>query len=295
MKTRTCAVVIPHHRETLTPNELISLKNSLSKLNAWDIYFVMPENLSSTKIENVLLEMNSRAKILKVNSEFLSSFRSYNLMCMNKEFYKLFINYDFMLLCQLDCWIFKDALQSWIEQDFDYIGAPWPSGLSHKSFLRTWDKFLKYLYVLKISSFNPVYLPQGGNGGLSLRNTQAHIQVLDSTHYKKNWRFVRKHLFFYLMRFRICTLYDFLVKFFKHFKDSKGYCKSQELNEDIFFSFLIPAYHPTFKVAPPEIARFFSLESNIENELSQMKNLPFGLHKWDPVFTPGEVLILGAK
>jgi hypothetical protein len=40
------------------------------------------------------------------------------------DFYKRFRDYKFILIYQLDAYVFRDELEYWCEQDYDFIGAP---------------------------------------------------------------------------------------------------------------------------------------------------------------------------
>lgn len=59
------------------------------------------------------------------------TYSGYNRMCKQPWFYQQFIDlgYRYMLLTQLDVWIFQDNLEYFLnefdEKGYDYIGAPW--------------------------------------------------------------------------------------------------------------------------------------------------------------------------
>ena len=292
MNEKNCAVVIPHHRETFTQNEEVTLVNITSKLADWSIYLVVPDNLNLNNIYMTLKRIGRNVRIIQIRHEYLSSWRNYNRFCINAEFYKLFNAYKYMLLCQLDVWIFKDTLQYWLDKNYDYIGAPWPSSKSKKKILRIWDKLLSLLLVLRISQFNPEYVPVGGNGGLSLRNINAHIKILEDPMYRPNWNIFVKCLFHYFIRLRFVTLFIFIFKFFGGIGNPKQFFVSEEFNEDVYISSLLSLFQKAFKVAPPRVSKHFAVESNIKYELSKMKALPFGLHKWHLEFGTDELKAL---
>src|SRR5690606_21812645 len=74
-------------------------------------------------------------------------------------FYKRFLDYKFILIYQLDTFIFENNLDEWCKYDIDYVGAPWIDA--------EWIKKLKN----KISFIDKIILPVG-NGGLSLRKVK---------------------------------------------------------------------------------------------------------------------------
>ena len=50
--------------------------------------------------------------------------RSYSDYVLSSEFYDTFKAYDYMLLYQLDAFVFEDRLMEFWELKYDYIGAP---------------------------------------------------------------------------------------------------------------------------------------------------------------------------
>ena len=86
------------------------------------------------------------------------------MLWMSKQFYFRFLpNYKYMLIYQLDAWVFTDNLQEWCDKGYDYIGAP-------------------FLSIVKKNS--PRVIFKGvGNGGLSLRRIQYCIDVLSLPRY----------------------------------------------------------------------------------------------------------------
>lgn len=83
---------------------------------------------------------------------------------LNPDLYKRFIDYEFMLVYQLDAWVFRDELFYWCDQGFDYIGAPWYEG------------YEKATHTSKIIS-------PSGNGGFSLRKNNSIMNALYKTFY----------------------------------------------------------------------------------------------------------------
>jgi hypothetical protein len=69
-------------------------------------------------------------------------------------FYEVFRQYEYMLIYQLDCWVFRDELEMWCDKGYDYIGAPF---------------FVKWFVD------RGIYV---GNGGFSLRKISNIIEYL---------------------------------------------------------------------------------------------------------------------
>jgi glycosyltransferase involved in cell wall biosynthesis len=92
--------------------------------------------------------------------EYFESVEKYNCLMMNGDFYKKHANYDFMLVYQLDAYVFRDELAYWCKKNFDYIGAPWFEGFS-------------------LSNNESKLLDVAGNGGFSLRKVKSFISILN--------------------------------------------------------------------------------------------------------------------
>jgi hypothetical protein len=83
------------------------------------------------------MSLSQKGKIFTVEiliKDFLKMFLTYSQLLMSKEFYELFIEYDYIIIYQLDCFVFKDSLENWLYTGFDYIGAPWVDGVKKTAF-----------------------------------------------------------------------------------------------------------------------------------------------------------------
>lgn len=138
-------IVIPVYKETLNHNEEISLKQCRKILGKYDIFFLKPKGMETDYLDE--------QKIIEVEAEYLTSRKKYSDYVLSLEFYDLFPAYDYMLIYQLDAFVFEDCLMNFCAYGYDYIGAPWPYGME----CHTCDNALWYV----------------GNGGLSLRNISA--------------------------------------------------------------------------------------------------------------------------
>ncbi|MCR4653395.1 MAG: hypothetical protein K5744_06845 [Eubacterium sp.] len=139
------AVVIPLYKERLSRNEIISLEQCRKVLGGYDFFFLSPERLN--------VPFRKDEKIVYTSKENLSSRKKYSDYVLSLEFYSLFDEYEFMLIYQLDAFVFEDKLEYFCGLDYDYIGAEWLYGLE----CHTQDGQLWYF----------------GNGGLSLRRVSA--------------------------------------------------------------------------------------------------------------------------
>ncbi|MEN9385588.1 MAG: hypothetical protein RLZZ185_329, partial [Bacteroidota bacterium] len=73
-------------------------------------------------------------------------------------FYDAFVNFEYILIHQLDAYVFEDQLLEWCAKGYDYIGAP----------------KLKKHHLSNTYSCQPVLL----NGGLSLRRVKPILRYI---------------------------------------------------------------------------------------------------------------------
>ena len=118
---RNVAIVIPYYKNDLTKTEQISLKACTQTLSSYDIFLVSPIKLDTSEIckEYPLL------KVKRFKNDYFNSLRGYNKLMLSEDFYSQFTGYSYILIYQLDAFVFKDELQIWVNKGYDYIGAPW--------------------------------------------------------------------------------------------------------------------------------------------------------------------------
>ena len=147
-------VVIPYYHFDLKETERISLEQCIKILGKYPIIFLVPDSMSEADyplIPNALFEVVPR--------EWLLSAATYNQMMLNEEFYQRFEKYKYILIHQLDAFVFSDRLLEMCRYGYDYIGAPWLAG-----------------YFYYINSNKCIW--RVGNGGFSLRKVDSIINLL---------------------------------------------------------------------------------------------------------------------
>jgi len=153
-------IVIPIYKETLTEAEKASLIQCCKVLNKHDFALMCPTDLDIGEYEKLLKSFGIRYRIERFDGRYFKSTKTYNLLMLSAEFYKRFVAYDFMLIYQLDAYVFRDELGYWCEQGYDFIGAPW----------NRFDLLRNKLHILKA----------GVNGGFSLRKIVSFVKVLEA-------------------------------------------------------------------------------------------------------------------
>lgn len=150
------AVVIPYYHRELTETEKISFRNCLDVLGHYPIVLIVPESMGEEGYPpepDLLFEA--------VPDAWMESVESYNRMMLSKDFYSRFLQYEYILVHQLDAFVFSDSLGRFCGYGYDFIGAPWLPGMYYPHNLKQcmW-------YV--------------GNGGFSLRRVSAFLNILDT-------------------------------------------------------------------------------------------------------------------
>lgn len=164
------AVLVPVYAENPSPKELKCFLNNCKVLSNRPIFLVAPESL------NVMAYNYAGVKTECFKPEFFKGIAGYNRLMLSEEFYDRFKDYKYILICQLDVFVFKDDLDYWVKSDFDFVGAPWIDRffnvLTYVAVKTNIFKALKLLFSTRKIN-NCV-----GNGGFSLRKTNTFLQSL---------------------------------------------------------------------------------------------------------------------
>lgn len=257
-----CIIIIPIYNSSLKKSEVISLNQCLKILGKHPICFVTNNELNLENYLSITINYEIKYYFEYFDKIYFESIKGYNKLLLNSDFYYRFKKFDYILIHQLDAFIFRDELDYWCEQGYDYIGAPWFENFN--------------------SNEEGYSLWKVGNGGLSLRKVKKFIHTL-SYHGP-----VYKPLYF---KSKICLrktshIAHFLVYFIFQcfgYKNSVSYLlQKNENNEDIFWSSTFHQSWIKMKVAPIDIAIKFSFERS-PNYLFSLNNkqLPFGCHAWE--------------
>ncbi len=257
MEKKDIVVVVPVYRSVLSEDEVISLAQCVKVLSGYSIVIVKPESLN---VSFILSEYPS-LHIETFPDQCFLSLRAYNKLVLDESFYKRFMKYQYMLIYQLDAYVFKDELLHWSNQGYDYIGAPWlPLKRRHLSLWGRNRLRLQYsLYRLINSQLlredDKYYYYQVGNGGFSLRKISKMIEI---TH-------------FYEKKISDCL------------DDNKPFYP-----EDVFL--LLELKSPKYRLRKPRYkeALKFSIEENPAGAYDlNNRELPFGCHAWNhPYYSP---------
>lgn len=155
-------IVIPVYKSELSYNEKISFKSILKFYEPSDISLAIPENL-------VVCDDLKDIEQQKFDESFFKSVMSYNKLMLSKSLYQRYVDFDFILIHQLDAFMFSKDLEYWCKQGYDYIGAPW---------LKSNNPLNSLLKSKKLKARQPIFF-KVGNGGFSLRKVETFLKFYD--------------------------------------------------------------------------------------------------------------------
>lgn len=187
-KTKKCVVIIPVYKKELSSVEKASLKQVVNILGYnYELVLVCPKSLD---ISNYNSTANYNFSLLRCSDGYFVSQRSYSDLCEEWQFYSAFSEYEFMVIYQLDAWVFEDRLEYFINLGYDYIGAPHLVGIKGKD-------------------------GENGNGGFCLRRIKVFLDVCKKTDFS-NFRALEDCVFtqnlksnFKLAPLDICRQFSF--------------------------------------------------------------------------------------
>lgn len=240
MKDTSVVIVIPIYKNTLTDGERLSLNRCMKIMENYPITFAQPESLDSSNIS-----FDGKIKVERFPNKYFKTVFGYNELMLSDFFYERFLDSKYILIYQLDAFVFRDELLEWCGKGYDYIGAPWIA--SENSFF----KKLIYLFASKKKKERRNIFYKVGNGGFSLRKTAKFHKIAQELKYEISENLKRDKDDFYIM-------------------------------EDIFWSITVPGAYPYFKIPSYEEALNFAIDRKPKRALALNENkLPFGCHGFD--------------
>jgi hypothetical protein len=255
MMSRVAAVVaIPVYKPTPTAPEARSLARCAAVLGHDPLTFFGPHSLDYGAYRSAV----PGAAVQTFDDRYFGSLSGYNALLLTPAFYAVFTRFGYLLIYQLDAFVFEDRLAEWCAKGYDYCGAPWLSGDGH------WAGV--------------------GNGGFSLRRVAACLEVLASRRRlsaAETWAQVRRTTPNPLVR---------ALKYHRKLLAAVGLCNDvgwflrkyirRGEPEDMFWGLHAPRFHPPFRVAPADEALHFAIEAGLEKAWPHLAGRPpFGCHR----------------
>ena len=253
MATSPAVVLIFAYKAELDWFEKVALRQCVRVLGRHPIRLVCPEGLNVEVYRAIAPDL----AVDFIPAGWMSSVRAYNRLHTLPFLYERYADFEFMLIHQLDAFVFRDELAYWCGQGWDYIGAPWFEDCADPYRAR------------------PIGV---GNGGFSLRRISAHLEVMHT------WRTMRpaKEVLTEWWTWSALLpnapwriLGDLVWRNCFHYR-----LNAFDGHEDGFWNCAGNRIEG-FRVAPYEAARRFSFECNAQRLYAECgKRLPFGCHAW---------------
>lgn len=233
-------VVIPIYRNTFSNLEMRSLRQTSEILKRYRISIIKPESLD---VSELLVSFPS-FHVRSFKDKYFDGIAGYNSLMMSADFYSSFQDSEYILICQTDAYVFRDELQEWCMEGYDYVGAPWLKKPIYNLPIVSWIMRLSYLRDKRLGRRNKQDLyNKVGNGGLSLRRVKSHLKVaVDERDRIVKYLSMRHHLY----------------------------------NEDVFWANIESFHYPS---AMRALAFSFDKYPSLCYRLNG-KQLPFGCHAW---------------
>lgn len=235
-------VVIPIYKKGFTTLEQISFNQIYTVLGHYPIVIIKPKSLDLSFLQTEYPSLSFES----FDDKYFQGITGYNHLLLSDTLYKRFLDTHYILICQLDSYVFRDELLEFCNKEYDYIGAPWLKKPIYQNCIMT------YLLNAKKRRYNKKDKPcrqnlydKIGNGGFSLRKTSSFYEAAIKH---------RKRIDFYLSHPKV-PLY----------------------NEDVFWAievpeFTYPSVEEAIRFAFDKYPKYcFKLNNN---------QLPFGCHGW---------------
>ena len=186
--TQLVCIVIPVYKTLLSDSESQSLKRCFDILGNYPIFFVCPDSLDLGLYQRIA---KKEIKIERFADKYFRGIGGYNELMVLREFYQRFDKYEYLLIYQLDAFVFDDQLSAWCQKGYYYIGAPW----FHETKMRV----------------------KSGNGGFSLRKVAKFVKALSNPRV-----LLSRYIFIYVLKKNEDFFWAYLAFVFNYNKVASG-------------------------------------------------------------------------
>ncbi len=243
--------MIPVYQDHLSDYEKISLQQCINILGNYKIVVIKPRSLTLTIFNDYpFIEYRS------FNDNCFVNVDAYSRLLMSRHFYREFLDFTYMLIYQLDAFVFNDELLEWCNKRYDYVGAPWLKDNEYTDVFHYLKSRLRVFLNIRLNLKEPgtntpsrrQFENQVGNGGFSLR--------------------------------KIDRFYELALQYADHYEHNH-LGMDNWLPEDVFWSISINRLKTNLHIPKYREAVRFSFEHALDRAFSLTDNvLPFGCHAW---------------
>jgi hypothetical protein len=232
-------VVIPIYKNYFGDLEEKSFLQCMNVLKDYPVVLVQPDGLDNTYIT----ENFSNVVVENFSKDYFENISGYNELLLSSSFYERFLDSEFILIYQLDAFVFKDTLKEWCKKGYDYIGAPWIATKHNTNVTK-----ILALFDSKKKKERKQIFYKVGNGGFSLRKVSSHYKIA-----KEQGTFISDFL-----RTEKKTIYAI---------------------EDVFWSLKAPEFCKDFKIPGYKEALHFAIDRKPKIAFKLINDeIPFGCH-----------------
>jgi hypothetical protein len=258
---RSIIIAVPAYKPyaALTESEHLAWLQFTQVYAAYDFCLICPDSLLVEPYQASRPAVCIRAE--RFANSFFTGTASYNKLLLTLDFYQRFSAYEYLLICQLDVFVFRDALPEWMSKGYSYVGPPWFRGFE--------------------PPLDDAQLWHVGNGGFSLRRVAHAIRVLTTDQPIFSWPTLLRGCFSAGLLPGLkqvpATLRRGLLANSTH--HSRNDYPSQE---DVFWSVICADRFAWYTVPTPQEALDFGFDYHptLMLELNSGQ-LPMGFHAWD--------------
>lgn len=165
-------VIIPVYKDYFGEFEEKSFLQCLKILKNYQIVLVQPEGLDNSYIT----KKHSKIMIESFPKQYFKNISGYNELLLSTFFYERFLDSEYILIYQLDAFVFKDELKIWCEKGYDYIGAPWIATQYNSIGMKIFAAVASFFESKKKKERKQIFY-KAGNGGFSLRRVTSHYKI----------------------------------------------------------------------------------------------------------------------
>jgi hypothetical protein len=254
----SAVILVIVHKAEPSSFERVSLIQCGKVFTRRRIVFICPEGLDVSEYR----QLCPSADVEFIDPSWQKDYAQFNRLKVVPLLYEKFSSYQYILFYEPDAFVFRDELDKWCAEDYDYLGAPWFEGFSSKE---------------GEGNFMGV-----GNGGFSLRKISSHLKVLNTfslvTSVSEN--LAKRSKYGVTVKDKVKHTVGFLLDLtirnntHKWFNNFAGY-------EDQFWGMKVAKKFEWFRVPDyPQAAAFaFEMQPRRLFELNG-NQLPFGCHAW---------------
>lgn len=249
------AIILPVYKKKLAWNEEISYRQTLRVLGKYPIIIVCPDSLDISAYNAIATQFDTTIFRETFEDKYFADIAGYNRLLLSSEFYQRFERYEYILIAQLDTYVFKDDLEQWCAKGFDYVGAP---------------LFAERMVIKE---------GEVGNGGLSLRRVKAFLTYFKGTMNVIKTDDIAKRIHFNDKPYTRWLVWLLMV--FGWRNKPYSFANHYKYNEDCFWSLVLSGSN--YELSKPSVEEAFEFAwERFPSEIHKhVGHLPMGCHAWE--------------